>query len=532
MLASTVSAIEQARTLLPGWVGWTGPLAFLLWIAGLSFVTSACVRGLGLRSVRRLRESHWTERARAAYPVQAAFGVLLVALPTVLASLVFLFVGPVSPIPALPVAISGWLVAFLIVARHYAAVLAEIRRIELSLGTWLLGFVIALLVIAPAVPAAVVLLIAEAHVDSRAARSLWLILVFATIGVCSVGYSLLLARRLGLARLAPEHVTKLVKAAGERAGHVPKAVYVLPWTMVNAFALPLVDRIAFTSAAVDLLSDAELEAVTRHEIGHLTEAWHVRWMRFALAMLWTPLIAILGFRERLASTALPLVLAVLLTWLLGLRLHHRMEERADRIAKTDERAPGQYARALERLYELNLMPAVMGGLRMHPNLYDRLLAAGETPAYERPAKPSGLKARLLGWGALLLTVGVAYASIWPLSLISTQRSETGLFLEIALGGGPYSLGELALYRAASRRERDALILYRAEFELGGTYPLHVAALARLEAQLGNCDEARRVLEDSDLEGRERVFGELLERTRRAVADCQPRTNEDAQSASQ
>ena len=48
---------------------------------------------------------------------------------------------------------------------------------------------------------------------------------------------------------------------------------------------------------------------------------------------------------------------------------------------------GTYARALEKIYEANLLPVVLREKRVHPDLYDRLVAAGATPAYARPKPP-------------------------------------------------------------------------------------------------------------------------------------------------
>src|SRR5207248_490847 len=106
------------------------------------------------------------------------------------------------------------------------------------------------------------------------------------------------------------------------------------------------------------------------------------------------------------------VLALFGGWLLAVvllrRLGRRMEERADREARVYEGDPGTYARALEKLYEANVLPVVLRGKRtVHPHLYDRLVAAGTTPAYPRPAAPprflSGLAVALAAVVALGLT---------------------------------------------------------------------------------------------------------------------------------
>ncbi len=47
-----------------------------------------------------------------------------------------------------------------------------------------------------------------------------------------------------------------------------------------------------------------------------------------------------------------------------------------------------YARGLEKIYEANLIPVVLHPKRHpHPDLFDRLAAAGVPPAYDRPAPP-------------------------------------------------------------------------------------------------------------------------------------------------
>ena len=50
-----------------------------------------------------------------------------------------------------------------------------------------------------------------------------------------------------------------------------------------------------------------------------------------------------------------------------------------------------YARALERLYETNQIPAVMPrrATKIHPDLYDRMLNAGVTPNYAKPKPAKG-----------------------------------------------------------------------------------------------------------------------------------------------
>jgi hypothetical protein len=65
-----------------------------------------------------------------------------------------------------------------------------------------------------------------------------------------------------------------------------------------------------------------------------------------------------------------------------------VEVRADALARSNEVQDGVFARALVRLSELNLSPAVLPKrLWTHPQVYDRLVAAGITPDFPPPAPP-------------------------------------------------------------------------------------------------------------------------------------------------
>ncbi|HKI69965.1 MAG TPA: M48 family metalloprotease [Verrucomicrobiae bacterium] len=72
------------------------------------------------------------------------------------------------------------------------------------------------------------------------------------------------------------------------------------------------------------------------------------------------------------------------------RISRKLESQADEMAKANEGDAGTYARALARLYADNLAPAVTAKARAHPHLYDRLLAAGVTPDFPRPAAASSM----------------------------------------------------------------------------------------------------------------------------------------------
>lgn len=63
------------------------------------------------------------------------------------------------------------------------------------------------------------------------------------------------------------------------------------------------------------------------------------------------------------------------------------------------KAMPERTRALTRLYQDNLVPAIIAKKHTHPDLYDRLLAAGVTPDFPKPAP-----ARAIGWNWLFFAV--------------------------------------------------------------------------------------------------------------------------------
>jgi hypothetical protein len=95
-------------------------------------------------------------------------------------------------------------------------------------------------------------------------------------------------------------------------------------------------------------------------------------------------------------------------------LSQRMEKRADELALKEQINEGVYARALEKLYRENLSPAVnVNNRQTHPHLYDRMIAAGITPDFPRPARPKRLT--LIGWAFIFafgLFIALTFAYDW------------------------------------------------------------------------------------------------------------------------
>jgi hypothetical protein len=144
----------------------------------------------------------------------------------------------------------------------------------------------------------------------------------------------------------------------------------------------------FTTGAAALLSDRELAAVAAHEIGHLGESRAVTFVRVLRVLIIVPLVLLIPLVAGGGWMGSVYVLGpMILIQYVFAAFSRRMEARADAVAHmcTDE---GVYAATLEAIHRVNLIPVVLNRGASHPDLYDRMVAAGVTPAYPRPAKPS------------------------------------------------------------------------------------------------------------------------------------------------
>ena len=144
------------------------------------------------------------------------------------------------------------------------------------------------------------------------------------------------------------------------------------------------------------------------ELAHLREPRRLVWARASRHFLIGVYAALVAASARpLPGSFGPLalmwgMLGATILLIVGLTLSNRlslkMEHRADAQATESQVSPGVYARALEKLYQANLVPAVLRSKRMtHPHLYDRMIQAGVTPDYARPGASSAV-GQLAGFG--------------------------------------------------------------------------------------------------------------------------------------
>ena len=214
---------------------------------------------------------------------------------------------------------------------------------------------------------------------------------------------------LRLRRPAPRHVQEMVAASAVPAGIEVRAVWELLLPYANAVAFTATRELAFTTALLQHAPADELRAICAHELGHLAESRWILLGRIVGAMGLLPLIFLRPIHARFPTGGVQVLMIVGgALWWLGSRLGQVMEKRADQHAVEATADPLVYARALENIYRLNRMPVVQNkrALHTHPDLYDRMIAAGVTPDYARPDPPSHV-----AYTSILLASACAYLGI-------------------------------------------------------------------------------------------------------------------------
>jgi len=331
--------------------------------------------------------AHWTERARSAFPLWSFTAFT----PVVLGFLFIVMVPVVLQIDDAPqaswVAGTTALAAFIMSMLASTGTEARVRGREVSLLDTVKGWLITVLLFLPS------LAVFGAMIPFLPSRLNWHAAIVMAVAVLVIlilryGGDLFVLRTFGLLREPPAALREMVARLAADAG-VQCRCYVVEWKSANAVAFTSTNVVAFSTSMLEIMDEKELAAVASHEIAHLCEPRRAQLARFFGSFLFLPVFAagpiigtfgFGGFVIGLAFTALGYS---------GLqRVARAMEVRADAAGHASEVDEGCYARALEKLYAYNLVPAVLRQKRMtHPHLYDRLLAAGVTPAYPRPAPP-------------------------------------------------------------------------------------------------------------------------------------------------
>jgi Zn-dependent protease with chaperone function len=378
----------------------------IIWVI-IHFVAAGLLMVLanwsGAISWRRAAGAHWTERARLLWPVRFTAGLNVFLIPALLNQAHWVF----FPIPEPAWLING-LAAFLGALlgcypfEHEMFPQLDFKkwRHQLVAG-WGIRFGIWGLFIA-----GILLMPETAGVKMAAVTLAYLLLHFAI----QWGFLLHYLRWVKFVCPAGERLQRLVAEAARKMNVTPRATSQMAGPYAAAFAFPTTRELLFSDRLLEICTDEEILGITCHELAHLSESKIVLAGRLLGSLALFPLLFLIPCVHHFDWPGLFLpYLPVLIISLASRALSQRMEKRADQIAAGAQLHEGVYARALEKIYRENQIPAVnVNNRQTHPHLFDRMVAAGVSPDYPRPARPRRLT--LMGW-----CFGLAFAGLVVLS---------------------------------------------------------------------------------------------------------------------
>jgi Zn-dependent protease with chaperone function len=490
-------AVKQALEFLPRWV----PLAHPL-LPFAAFLYACAVGWLGLwivlRPLARARGAHWTERARLYF---TSTGSRFLPSAWLYGCMAFVSPWTASELSAVP---EAWIDLAWILGMYAAWFLLDRIRHRIATGqrvpsgAGLREFLLTLIVRQPLLILALAVLYSGRHADGALRTGLF-VAIGLLYALAAVGAGIWLARILRLTVPAPAALDALARGCALRTGISLRGVDVWPGRWANAFALPWIGRIGVTTRTLELLDESQLESVLLHELGHLNEPWHWRVLRALPALFLLGLLLAAASIDFSAGALVALVLGGGVLHFSVLRFMRRAEERADRHANAHAVADAAYGRALERLYEANLTPAVMPRGHTHPHLYDRMLAARVTPDYPRPDPPSNARTKWFVIGMLITLVAPLIALAKYAEHAALQRSDQpSLYWRAALSlDAAGALADLGQLRSKQQRLPESIAFFRASSAIAPTEPHAAANLAIVLARAGELDGARTALADAE-----------------------------------
>lgn len=440
--------MAEFRSLLPTWVNW-----------GATISAAPLYLALGLLSMTLARRfcrppsasAHWTERARQSSEDQSL--LVFTSLVSVLFAAGFTWLtvsGVLAPGQRLTRAAIVVVLLGLFGSRQQKRYRNLVAPGEDLVPTWQERIFSLLMNWMPVLLAFALAVWAPAEWGPR------LILMqtggLALMVLLGMGWGLTVCRGLGVLRPADESLAARVREAGLAARIEPIRALVLPAGRAQAYALGWCRTVVVTTGLLQHLREDQVRSIIDHEVGHLKEPLVDRLGRLralvflAAVAMWRFLVASIGWWGFAAVLILGWWLVVL-----ALKRSRELETHADDHATeqahsdSTEQEERVHSRALERIHEVNLAPAVTPSqLSTHPCLFDRMETCGLTPDYPRPA-PLGFSMRSYLLATVPCAVLMAFVTIGAYGLSSDARqSESAALGAIVLRGGhPVDIEALA-----------------------------------------------------------------------------------------
>lgn len=382
----------------------------LIWItaAGVfSFLYVAIGNALTLGAWRRSAGEHWATRARALWPVRVASHTLGWLLPTS-ASLCWSIADRSTPwillvVTALVSAIGVELGTLPMQREIFPRLSVSVLLRSAAIGLFFRFFYVSLLLIAAAIM----------PLQPGPAMGVIAVLALAFQLTWSLAGWVWTARLLKFLVPGSSQIRELVETASRQTGIAFSRVWIMRSQAAQALALPATRELVFTERLLEIMPDEEVSAICAHELAHLNEPKSALLVRVIGALTWFPCIFILPLAYAWGSAGVfaPLAFGAFAPKLFT-AFSRKMERTADQQATRQQADEGTYARALLRLTEENMTPAVLQGTgTTHPHIYDRVVAAGVTPDFPRPAEPSRM-----AWHGTLVSLAIGGA----IGLLGTQ----------------------------------------------------------------------------------------------------------------
>ncbi|HEU6449093.1 MAG TPA: M56 family metallopeptidase [Verrucomicrobiae bacterium] len=349
----------------------------------IAFALALGLNWLALIPWRRSAGRHWTERARLLYPAQKSARLNNWVIPFLLGLMSYLW------FPGIHFLYAG--IAGFIGALSAGYFLNREAFPNLQFGQWFRLIVAGVLLF---FFWWFVLIFAAFDMPDNFGATTWCVAtgIFILFVAFQSGMGLLLLRWLGLLHPATQNLKTLVAEVSQQMHVSVRSTWILDTFLSNAAAFPHSRQLVFTGKLLSTATDEEIKAICAHELGHLNESRTVLLARTLAAFVFYPLIFARPFSS-LGRSGINvyffLMTGSLILFLTGVRVARRMEKRADKIAAENLTDTAVYAQALERLYETNRVPAVtpLRTPKIHPDLYDRMVAAGVKPDFPKPLPP-------------------------------------------------------------------------------------------------------------------------------------------------